>query len=803
MRQIPSDLRQAFRRLATTPLLSLGAILILALGIGSAVVMVDVLDRLLLRAPAHITDPDHVARVYISYGPGHYGDRIAYSTVEVIATLRDELEATASYYQEPLSLGRGQHAQQLETLAHDADYFAVLGMQPAIGAWTDASNPTREDTAVISYRLWQQEFGGSADVLGKPLRLGVDTYTIVGVTPRGFAGLDGKPVDAWLPLRARAKAAYGASWKTTPVIFLQAITRVHFGVNRDRLNERATATLRATATQPWEKAATVVLGDLRPARAPGAPVGTRVEVLVAGVSMFVLLITCGNVANLLLVRGLRRSRELVIKTALGASRIRLLREVLFEAAVLACAAGTLALIVVATGGTLMRMLFLSRNATLAVPIDGRVILLTSVFCLVAGFLLGFAPALRLTTRRALSPGHSVEIRPSRLLDVFSGLQVALSLPMIVGAGLFVLSLWNTRHQDLGMQTDRVVVVRTDLFEVGRPMENHDIHRQLQARVSRLPQVEATALIQNMPMQSASMFFIEVPGRSVKGPVSSDALPVFSPVDPSFFAVMRMRLVTGRFFTDSDNRKGTPPVAVITETMARTYWPGERAIGKCFYAGDNACREVIGIVADARLAPSIRPTTEWSSACYVPIEQTNSASSRAMLVRTVDDPAGMLATLKRESHAAVADLPFVDVHAFDDIFVTMTRPWRLGSTVFVVFGALSMMIAAVGLAVVGAYGVTRRTREIGIRSALGAAPGQLVRLVLRRSLGVVITGLAIGTGLAWWGGRLVSAQLFNVSATDPRVLTVAALGLLVVGVCAAWLPARRAARIDPVVALRTE
>jgi putative ABC transport system permease protein len=341
---------------------------------------------------------------------------------------------------------------------------------------------------------------------------------------------------------------------------------------------------------------------------------------------------------------------------------------------------------------------------------------------------------------------------------------------------------------------------TDLFEVGRPMDNHGVHRQLQARLSRLPQVESSALVENMPMRGATMNLIEVPGRAVN---FSDPMPVVNFVDPSFFAVMRMRLVAGRIFSDSENRKDAPAVAVITETMARAFWPGERAVGKCFHGGKE-CRQVIGVVADARIFPSVRPTKEWMSAWYAPIaEESNSATSRAVLLRTVDHPAKMLATLKRESQAAVADLPFVDVHAFDDIFVAMTQPWRLGSTVFVAFGALSTMVAAVGLAVVGAYGVTRRTKEIGIRSALGAAPGQLVRLVLRRSLGVVITGLAIGMGLAWWGGRLASAQLFEVSATDLRVLTVATLSLLVVGACAAWLPARRAARIDPVVALRAE
>jgi putative ABC transport system permease protein len=805
MRLIPSEARQALRRLAATPVLSLAAILTLAIGIGSAVVMVDVLDRLLLRAPAQVTDPDRVARIYVRMGDSYMG-RTGYATFEALESMRDELEASAAYFTESLSLGRGSGARRLEALAHSGGYFAVLGVQPEIGSWTEASNPAREDVAVISHALWQQEFGGAPDVLGKPLRLGLDTFSIVAVAPRGFRGIGWKPVDVWLPLVPRARATYGREWKSAAAMFLELMARLRPGVSRERVNEIATAGYRARHTQPWDKNRNVVLGDIRPARGPAAPAGTRVEVLVAGMSIVVLIITCGNVANVLLVRGLRRDREFVVKTALGASRARLVREVLLEAALLAAAAGVVSLVVVMTGGTLMRRLFLSPITALAAPLDGRLVLVTVVFCVVAAFLLGLTPAFRLTTRRALSPGQTAVVRPSRLLNLFSGLQVALSLPMIVAAVLFVLSLSNARNQDLGMQTSGVTVVSTDLSEVGRPMENHAVHRQMQARLAGLPQVESTALIQNMPMRSSVFFLISVPGKPAPtGPVSSDSLPVINPVDPSYFTLMRMRLIQGRFFTEAENRKGARSVAVITESMARDIWPGEPAVGKCFYMGgpDGACTEVVGVLADARLSGSIRPTKQWASAYYLPIEQSGASSSRALLVRTTGDPDSMMQTLRREAQTAAPDLTYVDAHPYDEVFMSLLKPWRLGSIVFVVFGAVSIAIAAVGLAVVGAYGVTRRTREIGIRSALGAGPRHLVRLVLGRSLFVVVTGLAVGMGLAWAGGRILNAQLFDVTAGDPRVLAAAALAVLMVGTVAAWLPARRAARIDPIAALRSE
>jgi putative ABC transport system permease protein len=800
MGQTAADVRQGLRRLIATPLLSLGATLILAVGIGSTVVMVDVLDRLLLRAPAHVTDPDRVSRVYVG-GPGRsYMDRTGYATFEALAA--DDFESTAIYLTESLSLGRGVRASQVNVVAQSGGYFAVLDVQPRLGSWPGSA----EDAVVISHRLWQQEFGGAEDVLGKPLRLGLDTYEIAAVAPAGFAGIDYRAADIWLPLAPRARAGYGAEWKTQ-FVFLQIIGRVRSGVSREQAGERATAAYRATHTRPWEKNSVVVLGDLRPALAPGQRVSMRVETLVAAMSILVLLITCGNVANLLLIRGLRRDREFMVKTALGASRGRLLTEILLEAALLASGAGVMALVVVIAGGTLMRREFLSPLAALAAPLDARLTVVTVAFCTVAGLLLGLAPALRLTTRRALSPGPAALVRPSRLIDVFSGVQVALSLPLIVAAALFAQSLWNARHQDFGMATDGVAVVTSNLFEVGQAWETHAAHRAMQARVARLPRVESTALIQSVPMAGGRFWMIDVPGRDAPpGPFSSDDMPLVNAVDPSFFLLMRMRLTAGRLFTDDENREGARSVAVITESMARNYWPGQPAVGKCFYLSgrDQPCTEVVGVLADARLHPSIRPTRQWASACYLPIEaRPRDTSERTLLVRTAGDPATLLETIQRESQAAAPELPYVTVRLFDEVFTSMLRPWRLGTIVFVIFGVLCGLIAAVGLAVVGAYGVARRRREIGIRSALGAQPRQLIRLVLARSVTVMAAGVIAGLALAWAGGRVLSAQLFDITPHEPRVFVGAALILLLAGSVAAWLPARRAAGIDPTTALRLE
>jgi hypothetical protein len=522
-----TGIRYALRRLAAAPILSLAALLTLSLGIGSAAMMGDVVDRLLLRAPAHVSDPERVSRVYVGIQGRSYVQLTEYSTFEAISGMREELAAAAAYFAETLSLGRGERARAVETVAHTADYFPVLGVQPLLGFWPLAPGaPQRDDAAAISYGLWQQEFGGRGDVLGKPLVLGLDTYTITAVAPRGFAGLESNGADVWLPLEPRARATYGASWKTQPLLFLRMAVRLNPGASRAGASEHATALYRAAHTEAWTRSNTVVLGDIRPARAPGVTLGNRVEVLVAGVSMLLLLITCGNAASILLVRGLRRSREFVVKTALGASRGRLLREVFAEAAVLAAGAGGAALLVLVIGGAAMRRVFQLPAAGATASLDVRQCLIVVTFSIVAALVLGLAPALRLTARRALSPGHAVHTPPSRLLDAFAALQIAMCLPMVIVAVLFVMSLMRAGGQDFGMRTDRVAVVTTNLFEVGRPFETHAAHRRIQARLSSLPQVESTAMVSSLPMRSNVSSLIAVPGKDLfaNGPLSSDSMP---------------------------------------------------------------------------------------------------------------------------------------------------------------------------------------------------------------------------------------------------------------------------------------
>lgn len=817
-RRLPSidalfqDVRYGARLLARDRGSTLAAIGILTLGVGSTVVMADMLDRLLLRPPSHIDAPDRVRRVYDHVEGGTPQAMITnYVTFErLTAGLTKELSHAAVYLEERIGYGQGPGASRFRVISHSAEYFDALGLKPALGVLPGRGRAPAAETAVISHALWQQRFGGTDDVLGRTMRLGTRVYTIIGVTPPGFTGIDTEPVDVWLPIEARGEKALFREWRTSDAYFMfRVVARLRPGVDRVQAEAHASTVFNAGLSPAWFDGKTrsyrIYFGDLAAARQPGRTDEVRVVLWIAAVSGFVLLIACGNVGNLLYVRGLRRGRELALKTALGATRLRLLREILTEAGLLALLSSAVSLMFVLTAGTLVRRFFLPSAITAVVPIDGRLVALTLAICVTATFLLGLLPALRLTTRASLAPGRAaMQERPSRLLDLYIALQVALSVPLVVGASLFALSFWQARHVNFGIHTSNIAVVTTDMVEAGAGADSHAAHRRIEAQLRRLPQVKSVAAVMLVPMVGGMVYHFDIPGVNLAGKHMG---PFVNGVDASYFDVMGVRMIAGRAFTGAENVAGGRPVLVINETMARTYWPHESPLGRCIRVGDpdKPCAEIIGIAANNPMWPALDALPRDAPMLYfVPIEQYSAISwSRALLVRTREAPGRVLGQLRSQAQAAGADLPYIDVWAFDDVFNPALRPLRLGSTVFVVFAALALLIAGVGLAAVTAHGVTRRTRELGIRLALGADPTRLVRLVLGRSLGAVLGGLVCGALLSYFGERLIRSFLFGVKEGDPRLFATGVLTLLVVSALAAYLPARRAGHVDAAEALRTD
>ena len=793
------------KRFFNAPAITSTAVLTLALGVAATVVMVDTLDRLLVRGPAQVRAPQHVTRFYLPIGPNIHMSGTSYPVFERLSpALANDLEYSAAYLEDTLTLGRGPQAQRVHVVAHSDAYFDVLGVLAARGRLPNALVPAPADAAVVSYALAQRRLDGPDTAVGRPIQLGARVYTVVAVAARGFAGIDNQPVDVWLPLEGHAQHMMGPGWRTMPSMSFRLIGRARKAVERAPAEERATAAYRAgSENQPWMQGGRVILGELLLSRAPGAAKDASVPLWIAAVSGLVLIIACANVGTLLLVRGLRQSRVFAIKTALGASRGRLIREVLADAALLSLISGIAALGFVLTGGAVVRRLFLPLVAATAVPLDARLIAQTIVVCVCATLLLGTVPALRLTAGHSLNPVVSSGAPQFRLLDAFIALQVALSVPLVVGAGLFVQSFSNARHHNSGIDSERLLAVSTNLFEVGRPADNHYVHRQIQERLASLPFVESIALVQQLPLHGYSGFNVSVPEAD---PGESPAMAFVNAVDPTFFNMTGVRIIAGRELTRADNRANAPPVAVVNETMAEMFWPSLPAIGRCFYMGptNGPCTAVVGVSADTDLFPDLTPARRSFPTYYVPIEQHPAlTSSRALLVRTRGAVPGGVSSLRREAHLAVPDLPFVETSRFDDVFEPALRPWRLASTMLVAFGVLSLIIAAVGLATVTAYAVMQRRREFGIRLALGADTNTLITSVVRRALTAVIGGVAAGGVLAYAFSQSVTALLFGISPHDVRVFATTGIILVAVGLVAAWLPARRVASIDPAVVLKVE
>jgi putative ABC transport system permease protein len=805
------DLRFAWRALMRDRGTTFAAITLLTVGVSSTVVLADVVDRLLLRPPTHVDDPSRVRRIYASRANGDGRASLLtsnYVTIERLgAGIKGEIEAIAAYQHERIGSGHGADASRFEAIDFGEAYFDVLGVRPALGQFPTARRASDPGAVVISHALWQQRFGGTADVLGKSLRLGQQTHTIVAVAPRGFAGVDDDPVDVWVPLEARQRIK---DWRTGTHYFgPRALVRLKPGVERARVEAHASDVFnvaqRIDRPAGIDEDARLLFGPLPPGQSPSNSTQTQVLLAVAVVASLVLLMACGNVANLLILTGLRRTAELSLKAALGAGRGRLLREVFLQAVLLASVAGVAALGLVISVGAVVRRTFLPPTAATIAPMDARLVLLTVLICAVVALVLGSVPALRLTSMRVLVPGKAVRAtNPARLLEIFVALQVALAVPLLVGTLLFAISFWKIAHVDLGLDLGRVVVVKADMADDGRPTEQHVVHRRIQERLAALPGVTQTAVVQSTPLHGGLATVFEVPGFDP--PAGRFSMPMMNAVDASYIDLMGMRVIAGRGLSDGDNRPGAPPVVVVNEAVAQRFWHGTSPLGRCIVVARRPCTQVVGIVAKASPWAMVRggPAGADAGQMLFPLETfLDFNSERTVLVRTAGAPRAMLSRLRSEAQALRGDLPYVNAFPLDDVLEFELKPLRLGWSIFLGLSALALIIAIAGLVVVTAHGVTRRTREMGIRLVLGAEPGDLVRLMVRRTLIAMSIGLAAGAVLAYTGAGLLKTVLFGIEPGDPRIFVAATVVLLLVGGIAAWIPARRTGRIEPSAALRFE
>jgi putative ABC transport system permease protein len=804
-----ADLRYALRALRKSPGFTLVAALTLALGIGANSAIFSVVNAVLLR-PLPYRAPEQLVTVSHYYpslngleapvsGPGFvdYRDRTrAFDAVAVETAWRPNLT------------GRGD-PERLTGARVSGRFFAAVGVPAALGRTLrpDEDDPGRERVVVLSDGFWRRRFGGDRAALGQTLTLNGEPYEVVGVMPAGFRDFFVPQAEFWRPLALTAEQL--TAGRTNEWLSLTARLKPGSTI------EQARAEMRTLAGQlkqqypdayppDWSLTVTSLhergTGQVRPAL-----------LVLFGAVGFVLLIACANVANLLLARAAGRSREVAVRAALGAPRRRIVRQLLTESVVLALGGGLLGLAVAQFG---VRALGALNPASLpgdAISLDAPVLVFALVLSVATGLLFGVAPALqvsRAALQETLREGGRGAAGDRGAQTVRRGLivaEVALALMLLAGAGLLVKSFARLQGVSPGFDGRNVLTATIALPDAKYPRDTQQVafFDQLLPRLAAIPGVEAVGTASSLPLTGASWtgtFTVEGydPPANQPGPWGDIRL-----IGGDFAGALGVPLRRGRLFTERDG-PGAPRVAVVDEQMVRRFWPNENPIGKRLAFGaaegeETEWMEVVGVVGHVRQQGL---DDDAHVQLYLPYRQQG-GGGMAVMVRTSGDPLRAVPLVRAAVQAVDRDQPISQVRTMDEILTNSVGRRRLTTVLLAVFAGFALMLACVGLYGVTAYAVTQRTREIGVRMALGAAGPQVVGAFVRDGLRLVAVGLAVGLVGALGAGRLIASQLYDVRPGDPATLAVTAATLAVVAVLASYLPARRATRVDPMTALRSE
>lgn len=824
------------RSLARQPGLTLIVALTLGLGIGANASMFRILDRLLFQPPAYVVDHDQVKRVVVERTFLGQLSRGGIGTYPDVVDLRAHggLDAVAAYAPREMTLGSGEGAEKVRAVIAEHTLFSLLGVTAERGRFFGAADdqPGAEPVAIVSHEFWARATGADPDILGSTLELDGTPFTVIGVAPPGFTGADVAPVDTWLPLQTGGVLTWeNDSWRESRGYYwLSAVARLGDGVGVEAAAAEATALHRAGRREELEAGrydpeVRIALDPLILARGPEAGAESQVARWLGGVTLLLLVIVCANVANLLLARGTRRHREVAVRLALGVSRRRLVGGTLMETALLGLLGSAVGLAVAYWGGTAIRSLLLP-DVQFTGALGLRVVAFTVGLSLLAGSVAGVAPALqasRLELARDLAQGARGTRGRSRTRDLLTAGQAALSVLLLVGAGLFLRSVGQVRSLDLGLDVDRLVTAGLEFeesaafagLETPSPLasdgaasldtaDRNRIYRAAMERLAAVPGVESVAATTS-PFGWGFAGPISVPGwDSLPGLPGGG--PYYHNVTPGYFATVGQRILQGRALEPSDDAGGAP-VTVISETMARTLWPDGDALGGCLHLPEgpgasetsDVCTTVVGVVEDASRG---QLEEDAHMAYYLPMAQREGRAINGLYVRAADPDRALpsIATALRTSDPKVR---FAKVATLRDVLEPQARSWTLGAALFTVFGALALLVAGIGLYGVLAFHVAERTRELGIRAALGAAKGRLLRGVLSDGVRLTVVGVVAGIGLALFMGRFAEPLFFRVSPRDPAVLIGVAVTLIAVGLLASLLPGLRATRVDPMDALRIE
>jgi len=827
------DVAYALRGLVRAPLFATTIIITLALGIGSNAALFSVVERLFLRAPGGIEHPGAVRRLYVRSN-WSVGDvtvirpTFTYAVYDAFDSSMASRARLAAYTApDSMRIGDADDAPVARGVYATSSFLPLLGVRPAMGRFFNATEDQMGSgalVAVISNSLWRGQFHGDPTIIGRKLNIAHQRYTIIGIAEPGFRGADLDATDVWLPLATRPTPSYGSTpwyrnWRS--IYTVRVLARVTPGASDDWLSAVATTAFRrgeqANVRHP-DSTATILAGPVLESLGPSIKPKTQVAIAtrLIAVVLIVLLIACANVANLLIVRGLRRRREIAVRLALGVSRSRLVSQLLIESLTIAVIAGAVAILIGLWGGAALRHHIMPQTHWAGSPLDWWVVGVTGALAVAAGGLAGVAPALhasRPDLTEALKSGtHGSGRARSVLRPSLIVLQTALSVVLLAGAGLFVRSLQDVQGIDVGYDIDHLAFAWVNFIDpVGHYLDFTGHGAELAAgmpavatRIAALPGVEGTALSTAPPMGGyamATLYFED--GTRVPRPGDRD--PAIISATPSFFTVSGVRLLRGRLFTAQD-RAGEPDVVVVNETTAKQYWPGLDPIGQCLrlFAATAACHRVVGVTKDSHLSDMIE---EPLVAMYVPMAQQGTGPMsipRVLVIRAAPSQMGRVEhEAAREVRRAFPDADPPSVSAVSTLVEPELRPWRLGATLFSAFGILALVVSAVGIYSVVSYSVSDRIHEMGVRIALGAQQLDVVRLVVGEGMRTVAVGVVFGVVIALALGRFVASMLYGISAHDPLVLAGVAVVLASIACVASVVPATRAARVDPASPLRSD
>ncbi|HKY33328.1 MAG TPA: ABC transporter permease [Candidatus Polarisedimenticolia bacterium] len=809
------DLRGGARMLARRPGFTFAAVLVLALGIGGNTAIISFFDAALLRPP-EVADPGRLVWVHAVSRLGRASGQVSFLDY---ADLRDGAEVfseLAAYAGGTMALTTEAGPEQVNGQLVSGSYFRLLGLRPFAGRAflpEEDVSPGARPVAVLSHALWKRRFGSDPAVVGASITLNGRSFAVVGIAPEGFSGLEiGEAADLWVPLMMHA---WGLPSEPGLLISRNARRLTLVGRLAPQVDRRqAAAAMTALAARQERdhpeshEGFTLAVSPIRGAVSPeGRGEVVAVGALLLAVTGAVLLIACANVAGLLLGRAAERAREIGVRMALGASRGRLIRQLLTESVLLALVSGGAGLVLAVWG--LEAALSIegapSGLAALAAP-GARVFVYAAGISALAGLAFGLAPAWTATRREAAAAikqearlfGRAVG--RSRLQGALVVGQIALSSALLIASGLLLRSLGMALAESPGFDPRGVVSVSFDpgLLGYGRDA-SADLGRRLLSRVAGLPGVSAATLASVTPLSGT------MAGTAAWPEVAGDdgaAMVHFSDVWPGFFETLRIPLAQGRGFTFQDGQ-GAPEVAVVNETLARTFWPGKDPVGRTLRVGDAASAPltVIGVASDGKYDDF---TDRPRPFVYLPwLQRPAFRSELTLLARAEGSEAAALALLREEVRAIDAHLPPARLGTMEQTLWQRADKRRGISSLLASFGGLALALACVGLYGVVACSVTRRARETGVRLALGARPAEIVRLFVGEGARLTAGGLVLGAALSLILARMMSALMYGVGPAD--ALTFAAVSALLglSAVVACWLPARRASRMDPVAALRSE